>query len=233
MKLTRKIKRKIWWIIFKNARLSYSQSGEDMILDTIFCDVDKGTYVDVGSNNPYVQSNTYYLYKKGWQGVNIDALPGSMKLFNKVRPLDINIEAAISNEEKELTYYMFSSSFYNTFNDKDVERIKTITKYKGEIIIKTIKLTEILDSLNFKEIDFMSVDVEGLDLKVIKSNNWNIYRPKVIITEWFSKGIDELHKDGVYQFLNDVGYMFFCNSVTNAFYIENAFYKERFEGKNK
>jgi hypothetical protein len=87
-----RIHRRLWNLLFHHARLSYSQSGEDMILDTIFYNQPKGTYIDIGANNPYVQSNTHFFYKKGWRGINIDALPGSMNKFRKVRPKDINIE---------------------------------------------------------------------------------------------------------------------------------------------
>ncbi|GAG67710.1 unnamed protein product [marine sediment metagenome] len=65
MKILKKIKQKLWRLTFKNARLSYSQSGEDMILDTIFCNIKKGFYVDVGVNDPFIASNTHYFYKKG------------------------------------------------------------------------------------------------------------------------------------------------------------------------
>ena len=94
---------------------SYSQSGEDMILNTILCDLKKGFYVDVGANNPTIQSNTHFFYKKGWCGINIDALPGSMRIFNLIRPRDINLEIPISDKEKKLNYFMFSSSFFNSF----------------------------------------------------------------------------------------------------------------------
>jgi FkbM family methyltransferase len=228
MKIFNTIKRIIWSHIYKNARLSYSQSGEDMILDTIFCNVSNGVYIDIGANNPFVQSNTHFLYSKGWHGVNIDALPGSMTDFKKIRPRDINIEVAISDNETELNYYMFDSSFYNTFSDKDIEKIKEVTKLTSIKKIKTIKLEKLLDSLNFKEIDFMSIDVEGLDFEVLKSNNWSKYRPKVIVTETFSEGLDLLSNNNVYQFMSKEGYRFLCNTVTNAFYIENTFYKERF-----
>jgi len=228
MKIVNKIKRIIWRHFFKNAKLSYSQSGEDMILDTIFCKVNKGVYIDVGANNPYIHSNTYFFYRKEWRGVNIDALPGSMKFFKKIRPQDINIEAAISNDEKELTYYMFNSSSFNTFCDKDVEKIKEVTKLIGSKKIKTIKLEKILDSLKLQNIDFLSIDVEGMDYDVLKSNNWNKYRPKVIVTEYFSKRLDLINNDKVYQFLIEIGYRFLCNSCVNAFYIENTFFKQRF-----
>jgi FkbM family methyltransferase len=232
MQLVGKIKRRIWSILFKNARLSYSQSGEDLILNTIFYNTQKGVYVDIGANNPYLQSNTHYFYKKGWRGVNVDALPGSMTKFKKVRKQDINIEAAISNDISALTYYTFSSSFYNTFDSKEIERLKTISKLTGKIKIRTIKLIELFESLKIKKIDFMSVDVEGLDLEVLKSNNWHKYRPKVIVIEsvaypYSTRELD--HIANIKIFLESVGYRFFCNSPTNAFYIEIEFYKERFE----
>ena len=229
MKILQKIKSRIWSHYFKNARLSFSQSGEDMILDTIFCDISNGTYVDVGANNPFIQSNTHYFYRKGWQGVNIDALPGSMNLFNKIRPRDINIEAAISSNETELTYYMFKSSFYNTFSDNDIEKIKKVSEFLGSKNIKTIRLENVFENLNLLNIEFLSIDVEGLDFDVIKSNNWNKFRPKVIVTEFFSKETEFLGQDKVFNFLKENGYRYYCSSATNAFYIENNFFKHRFE----
>lgn len=118
-------------LISKHYKRSYSQSGEDMILDTIFCEIRKGTYIDVGANNPTIQSNTYYFYKKGWSGINIDALPGSMKKFNFVRPRDINIEFPISDKEEVLVYYMFSPSLYNTFiEEKSIYHKDTLALHK-------------------------------------------------------------------------------------------------------
>jgi FkbM family methyltransferase len=225
----KKIKRRICNLLNENAKLSYSQSGEDMILDTIFYRVNYGCYVDVGANNPLIQSNTHFFYRKGWRGVNIDALPDSMSLFKKIRPQDINIEAAISDDEAELTYYMFESSFYNTFCDKDIDKIKEVAKLIGTKKIKTTKLESIFDKLNLQSIDFISIDVEGLDLKVLKSNNWCKYRPRVIVCEFFSTGIGSLINDNVYQFLTENGYRFLCNSVSNVFYIENTFFKQRFD----
>ncbi len=200
-----------------------------MILDTIFCDVKKGFYVDIGANNPYIQSNTHFFYKKGWRGVNVDALPGSMNIFRKVRPNDINIEAAISNSNEILSYFMFSPSFYNTFDSSKVNEIKQNAQLINEIKINTTKLSDLFDSLKIDSINFMSVDVEGFDLEVLKSNNWNKYRPKVIVTECFSGGLESLASDCIYDLLKNNGYILLCNTPTNAFYIEVEFFNERFK----
>ena len=90
------------------SKKSYSQEGEDMILQRLFEKQKTGFYVDVGAHHPRRFSNTYFFYKKGWCGINIDAMPNSMKRFNRSRPRDINIEKAISENEKILKYYGFN-----------------------------------------------------------------------------------------------------------------------------
>ena len=87
--------------------LSYSQECEDLVLKRIF-ENKIGFYVVVGAHHPKLFSNTYLFYKKGWKGINIDALPESMKLFNKMRPRDINIEIGVIEVEDELNYYVFN-----------------------------------------------------------------------------------------------------------------------------
>ena len=83
----------------------YSQEGEDILLSRIFGEQTEGFYVDVGAHHPRRFSNTCFFYKRGWRGINIDALPGSMKVFQKLRPHDINLELAVSEREQVLTYY--------------------------------------------------------------------------------------------------------------------------------
>jgi len=228
MDIFEKFNRKIWKIFFKNARLSYAQSGEDMILDTIFCNVKNGFYIDIGANNPWVQSNTCFFYKKGWRGINIDALPGTKLIFDKYRSRDINIEAAIDNKERDLQYFMFHSSFYNTFNEAKVEKIKQYSPLRGIKNIKTVPLSMLLQELDIPDIDFLSCDVEGMDINVLSSNDWEKWRPKIIITEYFHDGIDKIKQNEVYRLLTGHKYIYYCNSATNAFYIDTAYHNERF-----
>ena len=84
-----------------NYERSYSQEGEDRILLMPFENCKDGFYV---AHHPTRYSNTYLFYRMGWSGINIDAAPGSMNLFKKKRPRDINLEVAISDREEELTF---------------------------------------------------------------------------------------------------------------------------------
>ena len=77
---------------------SFAQEGEDMILKRIFEGVRSGFYIDIGAFHPSKFSNTYYFYLRGWSGINIDPQPGVKSLFDKMRPRDINLELAISDQ---------------------------------------------------------------------------------------------------------------------------------------
>ena len=152
-------------------RRSYSQEGEDLVLRKIFKKNQNGFYVDVGAHHPKRFSNTYLLYLKGWKGINIDATPGSMKIFNKMRPRDINIELGVSSSEGKLDYYLFNEPALNSFSkklsDKRKENNPNFSKKIVKVDVKPLK--EILNIYlkNYK-IDFLNVDVEGMDLDVLQ-----------------------------------------------------------------
>lgn len=81
--------------ITRYATKSYAQEGEDLLLRRIFEHKHNGFYVDIGAHHPFRFSNTYLLYKRGWRGINVDAMPGSIKLFAKFRPRDVNLECGV------------------------------------------------------------------------------------------------------------------------------------------
>ena len=204
---------------------SYSQEGEDMILRIIFGEEKKttGFYIDVGAYHPMRFSNTYYFYKRGWRGINIDAMPGSMKLFKKIRTRDINLEIAISDKKEEvLTYYMFNDPTLNGFSEKLSQEREEKRKCKiiDRIKMRTSTLAEILDIHLPKntEIDFLSVDVEGLDSQVLKSNNWNKYKPKVVLVESLNFSFDNLDDSKICKFLVNKNYHLFAKTVRTLFF---------------
>lgn len=215
------------FILRGGGTISYSQAGEDMILNCILLSDKKGFYIDVGANHPTRASNTYFFYKRGWTGINIDALPEAIDLFQKQRKKDLNIEAGISDIEGILNFYMFKGTSYNTFNEEKVDEIKKISQLVGIKKIAVKSLASILSQHNIASIDFMSVDVEGHDLNVLKSNDWNLFRPKIVLVEDLSFGLD-MENNNIYDYMISIGYIYFCKSVTNSFYLEKSFYHKRF-----
>jgi len=203
---------------------SYSQEGEDMILQRIFEYSEPGFYVDIGAHHPKRFSNTYYFYKKGWRGINIDATPGSMKLFNKRRGEDINLEIAVASEKREMTYHIFNEPAVNTFDEKFADKAiddgcELIRKQKIET--KTLKEILVEHLPKNKKIDFMSVDVEGFDLEVLKSNDFDLFRPAYILVECHGVNMNEIQNDDVYNFLREKNYDLFGKTVLTLIFKEN------------
>jgi len=205
----------------------YSQEGEDKLLERFIGTKKYGIYVDVGAHHPTELSNTYFFYKKGWRGINIDAMPGSMKLFDEQRPYDINIECAIYNESLDLNYHIFNSSELNTFEESNVARF---LKFPGIKLLetrrlKTVSLKETLDihlpTLGTTEIDFMTVDVEGLDLNVLRSNDWDTYRPKIVLAEDLFSDLMASYNGELNAFMMSVGYTMKAKTFNTVFFQRN------------
>lgn len=201
---------------------SYSQEGEDMIIKRIFEGKKNGFYVDVGAYHPKRFSNTYYFYLQGWRGINIDAAPGSIKMFNQYRPKDINLEAAISDKKQVLKYYIFNEPALNSFSKNISHKRNRLKKYKivSQKKIKTNTLEEILDKylpLDTK-IDFLSIDVEGLDYKVLISNNWQKYRPQIVLIEDLEKSLEKTINSKITIFMQKQGYELYAKTYNTIFF---------------
>ncbi len=197
------------------ATKSYSQEGEGMILRRLFESETTGFYVDIGAHHPMRFSNTYHFYKKGWTGINIDARPGTKILFESVRPKDITIEAGVSREKSELTYYMFNEPALNTFDQKLAnERAADIYYIIDQAKIDCFPLSELLDSYlpPNQSISFMTIDVEGYDLQVLQSNEWNKYKPQFIIIESYETLIEDVIKSEIYKYMYHLGYRLFSKA---------------------
>jgi len=205
------------------AHKSYSQEGEDRILQRLFEPQCQGYYVDVGAHHPQRFSNTYIFYTRGWHGINIDAMPGSMRLFNKYRPKDSNIECGIGETECVLQYYMFNEPALNGFSQTlSDQRHHAASNYQ---VIKTIpvpvrRLENVLAEWlpSSQQIDFLTVDAEGLDLQVLRSNDWDRYRPRYVLVEVLGSSLSSIEQDATSQFLASVGYEIFAKCVQTAFF---------------
>ncbi len=210
----------------------YSQFGEDIIINTIFNSKEPGFYIDVGAYHPIIFSNTYLLYKKGWCGINVDAMPGSMKIFNKKRKFDINIENPVFDIDTDITYYSFKEQAYNTIDINVVDYLNKIgINFVNKYELKTMKLENIIKNHKpeLSEIDFLNIDAEGVDFNVLKSLNFDVYQPKLILIEIWHKDIEELFSTDIFKFLKNYNYFLYSKILNSVFFIREDFYKRRFK----
>ena len=187
-------------------RSYYSQWGEDLSIKEFFQEKKSGIYFDVGCFHPFMYSNTCLLFKKGWHGVNIDINPTSIDLFKIARPNDFNLCTTINEEKKEFKMYYdhaFSPvntldySYYNNFKNKYFKE-GTFKTVKSKSIEDILKLTEI------KRVDFLNIDVEGMDLKILQQLIPSKFKPELISIETHNvDGSKTNDCDKIYEFLKN------------------------------
>lgn len=169
-----------------------------------------GFYVDVGAHHPFYYSNTFHFYSKGWSGVNIDAVPGSMKPFFELRPRDVNLEACVGAPGRWVEFSVFEEQ---TLNTMDADVASQLVQAKRSRLVRTQKLktqslAQILESHvpRGRTIDFLSVDVEGADLEVLQSNDWDKFRPEFVVVESHGTELLKIHEVPVAGFLATQSY---------------------------
>jgi FkbM family methyltransferase len=191
-------------------KISYSQQCEDLTLSRYFPDKTEGFYVDIGAYHPTIYSNTYLFYQKGWKGINIEPNYDHYLEFVKHRTRDININCGVGKEDAILNYYQFNEPALNTFSKDNMHLCNSMGSFSVQKITEVAvkKLSEILDA-NLPagtKIDFFNIDVEGFDLQVLQSNNWNKYRPKMILVEESIYALTAYSESEIYQYLLSIGY---------------------------
>ena len=202
---------------FKYKKYSYSFNGVDLLVDYIFKNKKNGFYLDIGAQHPVSNNNTYLLFKKGWNGINIDLDEKNINLFKLARPKDVNLNFAISDSEKEVDLFFYhDSSPINTLskNVSDFQKAK-VSKIKK---IKTKILNNVLEDLSFKNhIDYMNIDVEGHEIQVLKGFDISKYKPSVISIEYLDLNMKKLEFKN-----NDVNNL--LNSDLYKYFIQNNYF---------
>ena len=164
--------------------ISYAQNFEDVMLNRIFADKKQGIYIDVGAQHPLYDSVTKAFYDRGWHGVNIEPVKEYYELLVKEREQDINLNLAVGETESELDFFELEGTGLSTFDQSTAERLGSEEGHK--IIsyqVPVVKLADIIHQHLNCPIDFLKIDVEGWEEKVILGNDWARFRPTVIILE--------------------------------------------------
>ena len=185
--------------------------NEDTEILNYFKKKKNGFYVDVGCYHPIHRNNTYLLHKQDWKGINIDVSQFSIDLFNYLRPNDLNYNCAISNKNEIVKiFYQKELSQLSTIENEQAKKV-----FQGNIKEKEIQaftLDKILKKDKFKDtkIDFLNIDVEGADFKVLEGLSFDKFKPELICIEIHDK---EIKDSKVCKFLNDKNYKLIWSGV--------------------
>lgn len=203
--------------------LFYSQHGEDFLLDKIFNGKKDGYFVEIGCLDGIEYSNTYYFEKKGWKGVCVEAHNDFITALRMNRPNSTVVHCAVGEDNKEsVTFYANKAGSLSTLDRSEEERWKKnySNDFHGfkEQQVPMRTLTSIFDELKLKSIDFVSLDIEGYEVKALAGLDFTKHKPKVFVIEYKN----DTHKAELEEILFKHGYHFLSHIGCNLFYSVNA-----------
>jgi FkbM family methyltransferase len=181
---------------------SYAQNFEDVILARVFPGK-TGFYIDAGANDPEFHSVTKHFYDKGWSGVNIEPHRGFFRRLCLERPRDVNLNMGLLDHEGVVTFHEEAggtgiSSLTDIFADWNVG------KSVEDRPIRVTTLARVCEQYAHRQIDFLKIDVEGVERLACQGGDWAKYRPRVVLIEapWpdFFEDWDSWFKDRDYHF---------------------------------
>lgn len=217
----------------------FSQFGEDIIMANLFAylGIDKPTYLDIGANEPRFISNTYYFYEHGSRGVLIEPNPYLYKKLRSHRPNDTVVNTGIGFDNRtEADFYLFPNyaNGLSTFSEKEALHWQNIgMKGMGKIPLeKVVKLpltpiNTILEKyFTANPPNIISIDVEGLDLEILKTMNFEKYGPDVICVETLQ--YDENQKgyknEELIQFILSKDYKVYADTWVNTIFLKKELF---------
>lgn len=224
---------------FKHVRTSYSQSGEDIIISDLFnrLNIQHPSYLDIGANDPIALSNTYRLYKRGSKGVCVEPNPALCEKLRKHRSRDICLNVGVAfNDLREADFYLFPEKFngLSTFSKEEADFWEQtgndeIGRHKVErvIKIKLLPINEIMKTYFSPWPNLISIDVEGLDFEIIKTIDFQQFKPEVFCIETlgFIENNKEIKKQEIIDFFLEKDYFVYADSYINTVFCRKSAFK--------
>jgi FkbM family methyltransferase len=210
---------------------SFAQAGEDRILDYLFHELHivKPTYLDLGANNPIAFNNTYFLYLKGCRGVCVEPDPSLIRALRKYRRRDtiLNIGVGVSTAT-EADFYVYPEKGLNTFSKEEVEYRNQVGTQKVQKIIKIPLKTinNIIEENFISPPNLLSIDVEGMDLAILTTLDFDKYKPDVICAETitYDEGRGAKKVPQLITFVCSKGYVVYADTHINTIFVNEKFY---------
>lgn len=237
--MIQRLKNRIKKIVYREkkppvVRTCYSQAGEDIILKFLFNDFGKShiSYLDLGTNKPDVDNNTFLFYQEGCRGVCVEADNSLIANIKNVRPEDKIINAGVSvSGDKEADFYIFDIPEINTFNKEEAEYRSSFGTYKIVKVVRMplVTINDLIENNFDRYPDLLSIDIEGMDLIVLKSLDFHRFPIPVICVETCTYSENHIRpKDhSIAEFILTQGYEIYADTYINTIFVnKNWFYKK-------
>jgi FkbM family methyltransferase len=200
--------------------VSYAQNFEDVILWRSLGDIKNGFYIDIGANDPAIDSVTKAFYDKGWSGINIEPVAEYYAELKKERSRDINLQVAVGASPGEIEIWEWDIRGWATASPEVINKLlgeghKGIPK---RVPCKT--LSEICEDQRVRgDIHFLKIDVEGFEDQVIQGMDFKRFRPWILIIEATVPNSNKSNTKGWEDLVVNAAYEFAYFDGLNRFYV--------------
>jgi FkbM family methyltransferase len=226
--------RPIFRSFFPEKKISYAQSGEDLIVKCIFESLRtlKPSYLDIGAHDPKLLSNTFLFYKLGAHGVCVEPDPTIFSKLKRARPRDVCLNVGVGTDPAETAdFYVMTARTLNTFSKEVAERYQSYGTFKIErvIPIPILSVNEIIRRYCKTPPQLISIDVEGLELPILRSLDFENMRPAVLCIETLTYTEDKTeHKlEDTIDFVRGQGYFLYADTYINSIFVDESIWQAR------
>lgn len=202
--------------------ISYAQNFEDVMLWRALKHIESGFYLDIGAQDPFVDSVSLAFYEHGWRGCHVEPTSQYSTKLRGTRPDELVLQVAVGESEKKLlTFYEFEDTGLSTVDlDIALAHQERGFKYK-ETTVPIIPLSNLFEQIGDRDIHWMKVDVEGAEASVLKSWGTTINRPWILVIE-STKPLTQIENFSEWEFfVLDRGYEFVYFDGLNRFYVSD------------
>lgn len=207
----------------------YAANGEDCLLWQFFDYQDYGVYADIGAFDGVHFSNTYSFELQGWRGVCVEPHPAFYPILQEKRPQAICVEAACVGDAhaSEVTIYCEELGLLSSIHKTEDYEKFVMGRYQGRGLpytglkattVPAFTINRVLEDFLREEerLDFISIDVEGAELQLLKGFDVARFRPRVIVIE---SNHPEQTKDTVAYFAQQWHYIYAGVLMENLFFV--------------
>lgn len=213
--------------------VSYSQCGEDIIIQYVFASMGIRVirYLDIGAHHPSYLSNTCLFYLKGHRGVCVEPDATLLPAFRRERPGDTLLNIGVAPEQGNAEFFVMTTPTLNTFSRSEAERFVSYGKERIERVekIPIRNINSIISESFTTRPNLLSLDVEGLDLMILQSLDFDRYAPTVMCVETLTYTEDRSeHKlNELIDFVKSKGYFVYADTYVNSIFVRSAAWRER------
>ena len=199
--------------------ISYAQNLEDVLLWRALKHVENGFYIDVGANDPVIESVTMAFYERGWHGINIEPIKGHLQDLSLARTRDINLLGAAGHEHGQIELWECEVRGWATASKETILMHET-NGFSGKYYkVPVFPLKDICAQYVEGEIHFLKIDVEGFEKNVIDGMDFQKYRPWIVVVEATKPNSSEEIHNLWESSLLDNNYQLAYSDGLNKFYL--------------